>query len=170
MMLVEATTSTPAYGSRSRSVRPPRSHTHPSARSSARPMSRPTGGGRLRRPVPGRPGSAGVAYRGTGVKVSRAPHGARPVSVAITALLAGLAALTTVWLGLMGLDRGAASAATVPDRLAVVQVQPGESLQRLAARVAPDAPSGEVVEIIKSLNGLESAALSAGQTLIAPIG
>jgi predicted Zn-dependent protease len=52
----------------------------------------------------------------------------------------------------------------------VVQVQPGENLQRLAARVAPDAPVAGVVERIRELNDLDSAALDAGQTLIAPVG
>ena len=63
-----------------------------------------------------------------------------------------------------------ASAAPVPDRLAVVQVQTGETLQHVAARVAPDAPVGQVVERIRELNQLESVALDVGQTLIAPVG
>jgi hypothetical protein len=58
----------------------------------------------------------------------------------------------------------------VPDRLAVVQVQMGETLQHVAHRVAPDAPVGQVVERIRELNQLDSVALDAGQTLIAPIG
>ena len=58
----------------------------------------------------------------------------------------------------------------MPDRLAVVQVQAGETLQQVAHRVAPDAPVGHVVERIRELNQLESVALDAGQTLIAPIG
>jgi predicted Zn-dependent protease len=57
-----------------------------------------------------------------------------------------------------------------PDRLAVVQVQAGETLQQLAGRVAPDAPTGQVVQRIRELNKLDSAALDAGQTLIAPLG
>ena len=35
-----------------------------------------------------------------------------------------------------------AAVAAVPEQLAVVQVQAGETLQQLAARVAPDAPAG----------------------------
>ena len=58
----------------------------------------------------------------------------------------------------------------MPDRLAVVQVQSGETLQQVAHRVAPDAPVGQVVDRIRELNQLDSAALDAGQTLIAPIG
>ena len=64
----------------------------------------------------------------------------------------------------------AGSAAPVPDRLSVVQVQTGETLQHVAARVAPDAPVGQVVERIRELNQLESVALDVGQTLIAPVG
>ena len=60
--------------------------------------------------------------------------------------------------------------APVPDRLAVVQVQTGETLQQVAHRVAPDAPVGQVVERIRELNQLDSVALDAGQTLIAPVG
>ena len=59
--------------------------------------------------------------------------------------------------------------APVPGRLAVIQVQTGETLQQVAHRVAPDAPVGQVVERIRELNQLDSAALDAGQTLIAPI-
>ncbi|MCH9762239.1 MAG: LysM peptidoglycan-binding domain-containing protein, partial [Actinomycetia bacterium] len=75
------------------------------------------------------------------------------------------------WLGLVaqfgGMDGGPVQ---VPARLAVVQVQPGESLQQVAERVAPDAPVGDVVARIRDLNELESAELSAGQTLVAPVG
>ena len=52
----------------------------------------------------------------------------------------------------------------------MVRVQSGETLQHLAARVAPGAPVGKVVERIQELNKLESTALEAGRTLIAPIG
>ena len=58
----------------------------------------------------------------------------------------------------------------MPDRLAVVQVQTGETLQQVAGRVAPDAPVSQVVDRIRELNQLDSVALDAGQTLIAPIG
>jgi predicted Zn-dependent protease len=58
----------------------------------------------------------------------------------------------------------------VPDRLAVVRVEPGESLQDVAHRVAPDAPARQVADRIRELNDLNSPALAAGQTLIAPVG
>ncbi|EUA34474.1 lysM domain protein [Mycobacterium xenopi 3993] len=55
----------------------------------------------------------------------------------------------------------------LPARLAVVRVDAGETLPHLAARVAPDAPVGQVVQRIRELNDLRSATLTAGQTLIA---
>lgn len=126
------------------------------------------------RPGPGpvRPRVAPLRYRGSGVAVSQAPHTRRPVGTTVTVTLAGVAALITLWLGSLANFSGdrAAAPASVPDRLAVVQVLPGESLQQLAGRVAPDAPATQVVDRIRDLNHLESAALDAGQTLIAPIG
>ncbi|EUA31906.1 lysM domain protein [Mycobacterium intracellulare] len=62
------------------------------------------------------------------------------------------------------------SAAPVPNRLAVVRVDAGESLQDVAHRVAPDAPAAAVADRIRELNDLNSPTLVAGQTLIAPIG
>ncbi|MCH9760646.1 MAG: peptigoglycan-binding protein LysM, partial [Actinomycetia bacterium] len=95
-----------------------------------------------RRPRSSRPGGAPLRYRGTGVLVSRASH-RRPVTPATTVALALIAGMITLWLGLVaqfgGMDGGPVQ---VPARLAVVQVQPGESLQQVAERVAPDAPVG----------------------------
>lgn len=124
------------------------------------------------RPGPARPRVAPLRYRGGGVAVSRAPHTRRPVSTTATVVLAAAAALITLWLGSLadfGGDRAVAPA-SVPDRLAVVQVQAGETLAHLAGRVAPDSPVGQVVDRIRDLNDLDSAAVNAGQTLIAPIG
>ena len=124
-----------------------------------------------RRPQAGRPGGTPMRYRGTGMLISRASHRRRPITPVRTVLLALLAAMITAWLGLVAQLGGVAgSAAPVPDRLSVVQVQTGETLQHVAARVAPDAPVGQVVERIRELNQLESVALDVGQTLIAPVG
>jgi LysM domain len=112
-----------------------------------------------------------MRYIGTGVTFSRAPHARRPVSTGVTIALAGVAALITLWLGMVGHLSGAPVASDqLPDQLAVVQVQAGETLQQLAGRVAPDAPAGQVMQRIRDLNKLDSASLDAGQTLIAPIG
>jgi LysM domain len=108
--------------------------------------------------------------------MSTAPHRPRPITPATTVALALLAALITVWLGLVAhfgdmLRGGPADPAAghMPDRLAVVRVEPGETLQHLAARVAPDAPTGQVAARIRELNDLDSATVTAGQTLIAPV-
>jgi LysM domain len=131
---------------------------------------------RSRRPGPPRPAGAPPRYCGTGVAMSVAPHRRRPVTLATTLGLALVAGIITLWLGLLAnvgqLVNGdsAGSAAQVPERLAVVRVEPGESLADVAHRVAPDAPSRQVAERIRELNELNSPALVAGQTLIAPVG
>jgi hypothetical protein len=123
-----------------------------------------------RRPRSNRPAVAPMRYRGTGVLMSRAPHRRRPITPATTVVLALIASAITVWLGLVAQFGGVTGVeAPVPDRLAVIQVQTGETLQQVAHRVAPDAPVGQVVERIRELNQLGSVALDAGQTLIAPI-
>jgi LysM domain len=134
-----------------------------------RPGSRPAV--TRRRPRSSRPDAAPLRYRGTGVLVSRASHRRRPITPATTVVLALIAAGITVWLGLVAQLGGVTGGdAPVPARLAVVQVQTGETLQQVAHRVAPDSPVGQVVERIRELNQLDSVALDAGQTLIAPIG
>lgn len=96
-----------------------------------------------RRPGRSRPGGAPLRYHRTGVGMSRTGHGSRPVPPA-----------TTVGLAL----------------LAVVRVETGESLHDVAVRVAPNAPTRQVADRIRELNGLQTPALAVGQTLIAPVG
>jgi hypothetical protein len=124
------------------------------------------------RPEPARPAVAPRLYRGNGVRMSQAVHTRRRVSTTVSVGLAGIAALITVWLGFIGHFSGdrVAAAAQPSDQLAVVQVRAGETLQHLAARVAPEAPTAHVVQRIRELNKLESASVDAGQTLIAPVG
>ena len=94
---------------------------------------------RSRRPGPSRPAGAPPRYHGTGVAMSVAPHRRRPVTLATTLGLALVAGIITLWLGLVANigqavnGDSAGSAAQVPDRLAVVRVEPGESLQDVAA-------------------------------------
>jgi hypothetical protein len=151
----------------------------PDSRISRRPVRvRPGDYGMLPRsqgPRPSRPACAPPRYRGTGVAISAAPHRRRPVTPATTVALALLAAVITVWLGLVAhfgamVGASAGMPARMPDRLGVVRVQTGETLDHLAARVAPDAPVRQVAERIRELNDLNSAALTAGQTVIAPVG
>lgn len=137
-----------------------------------RPM-RPRGDVR-RRQRPHRPHGGALPHRGTGVLVSRASHRRRPITPAATVMLALVAAAITLWLGYVAQLGGAAGSAQVPtevpNQLAVVQVQSGESLQQLAQRIAPDAPTAAMVDQIRELNELPSSAVAAGQTLIAPVG
>lgn len=138
----------------------------------ARPVTvvRPRARSVARRPRPQRPAGAPLRHRGTGVLVSRASHRRRPITPATTVVLALIAAAITVWLGLVAQAGGVVGSNTdIPGRLAVVQVQTGESLQQVAQRVAPDAPVADVVDRIRELNKLETVALDAGQTLIAPV-
>lgn len=137
------------------------------ARGNDRPA--PRGPGRRR------PGGAPPRYRGTGVLMSTAPHRSRPITPATTVTLALLAAVITAWLGLVAhfgemIGGTGDSPIRMPDRLAVVRVDAGETLQHLASRVAPGAPVSQVAQRIRELNGLDSATLAAGQTLIAPVG
>ena len=149
---------------RTRSYRPA-----PAQPASARSTSaRPTAA----RPTSARPAVAPLRYRGTGIAMSHAPHARRQVSTAVTIALAGMAALITLWLGSLAQFSGdrAAAPAQAPDQLAVVQVQAGETLQDLALRVAPGASAVQIAERIRDLNNLDSVAVDAGQTLIAPVG
>jgi LysM domain len=131
---------------------------------------------RSRRPGTSRPAGAPMRYYGTGVAMSVAPHRKRPVTMVTTVGLGLLAGVITLWLGLvanlgqMANGDSGGSAAPVPDRLAVVRVEAGESLQDVAHRVAPDAPARQVADRIRELNDLNSPSLAAGQTLIAPVG
>lgn len=141
----------------------------------ARPAGRQVRPG-LRGPQPSRPVTTRPRYRGTGVLLSTAPHRPRPITPVTTVALSLMAAAITIWLGLIAhfggmLHTGPEQAARqMPDRLAVVRVESGETLQHLAARVAPDAPAGQVAARIRELNDLPSSAVAAGQTLIAPVG
>ena len=131
---------------------------------------------RSSRPGPSRPGRAPVRYYGTGVAMSTAPHGRRSVTVATTVGLALLAGVITLWLGLMA-NFGSASTGNRPDRRPTFPPpspwcgwSPGSPCRTLAARVAPGAPTRDVVERIRDLNALDTNTVAAGQTLIAPIG
>src|SRR3954471_22130202 len=106
-----------------------------------RGSARPTAARRSPRPsqTRRRPGGAPMRYRGPGVVMSRASHRRRPITPATTVGLAVLAALITVWLGVVaqfgGVVGATDSSTPVPTTLAVVQVQSGETLAQVAHRV-----------------------------------
>ena len=134
-----------------------------------RPLRR-TAAATRRGPQPHGPSGAPLDYRGTGILMSRASNRRKKVTPLTTVVLALVAAGITVWLGLIAEMAAPESPATIPPRLAVVQVQAGESLEQLAQRIAPDASVGAVVDEIRDLNELKTVAVDAGQTLIAPVG
>ncbi|GAB2728100.1 LysM peptidoglycan-binding domain-containing protein [Nocardia thraciensis] len=123
-----------------------------------------------RRPRGTRPGSALVRYERPRVELSHGPHAADRVeraqmgfaTLAVAALVS--AAVVCGLLGLAHLRAGAPAAAST----AVVRVQEGESLSELAARVAPADPVRDTVRKIVELNGLPSAEVASGRTLIVP--
>src|SRR3954453_21156422 len=91
-----------------------------------RPGSRPVEA--RRRPRSSRPNAAPLRYRGTGVLGSRASHRRRPITPATSGALALLGGGATGWLGLVPQLGGVTGGdAPVPARLAVVQVQTGET-------------------------------------------
>ncbi|MDO2970438.1 LysM peptidoglycan-binding domain-containing protein [Mycobacteroides abscessus] len=121
-----------------------------------------------------RPAGRPVAYRGNGIRVSGVAHRVyrrRPVSLKATIVVAVGAAVATMWLLMLGqVSAAGIGGAGVPDRLAVVQVAPGETLADVASRVAPEAPRSAMVSKIRELNELDSATVQAGQTLVSPVG
>ncbi|MGW4395764.1 LysM peptidoglycan-binding domain-containing protein [Amycolatopsis nivea] len=80
--------------------------------------------------------------------------------------IAFAACLIVTGLGVFG---AGVSGGPVPSRTASVSVQPGDSLGALAARFAPNADQGAVVERIKELNNLDDTALLPGMPLTVPV-
>ncbi|WP_237439943.1 LysM peptidoglycan-binding domain-containing protein, partial [Amycolatopsis rubida] len=80
--------------------------------------------------------------------------------------IAFAACLIVTGLGVFG---AGVSSGPVPSRTASVSVQPGDSLGALAARFAPNADQGAVVERIKELNNLDDTALLPGMPLTVPV-
>ncbi|QKT09153.1 LysM peptidoglycan-binding domain-containing protein [Gordonia sp. X0973] len=85
------------------------------------------------------------------------------------AILVGAALAGLVWL--FAIVGGNYEASTAPDPVAtsVVHVRGGETLNSVAARVAPDMPRQAVINQLRALNGLPSSQLTAGQALVAPV-
>ncbi|MDQ2782762.1 MAG: LysM peptidoglycan-binding domain-containing protein [Actinomycetota bacterium] len=124
-----------------------------------------------RRPARQRPGGRPVSYDrlAPGVRRSTAPHRlaaprARRVVLRIVVALFAVGAL----LGVLALR--SAGTVAVPTATTVVQVRAGESLSEVAVRVAPNAPMTAVVQRIVSLNGLPSASVRTGESLVVPRG
>jgi hypothetical protein len=117
-----------------------------------------------------RPANGLVEYRHHSEGFSTAPHqggsgAGHSFGIAVaTALLSAL-----VVCGLAGLWNMKTGALTDgPAETAVVQVQEGESLADVAARVAPDLPVEQTVAQILDLNAMSTAGVHPGQSLITP--
>jgi hypothetical protein len=93
-------------------------------------------------------------------------HRRAPIPMSLVLLLA-LAVCLAV-LGLAVLANAGPGAPTVPQRTAVVRVEPGENLLQLAERVAPHSDPAAVADRIRELNSLSGSALSPGQPLTVP--
>ncbi|EID80980.1 MULTISPECIES: LysM peptidoglycan-binding domain-containing protein [Rhodococcus] len=116
-----------------------------------------------------RPSSGAVAYRPTHTGVSRADHARGANDVGWRMVLASVVITAGVLCGLVGVAQ-LATTDGVSDSAAteVVQVQQGESLAALAARISPELPVAQVVERIMELNAMSNSALHPGQSLIVP--
>ncbi|MCM6774250.1 LysM peptidoglycan-binding domain-containing protein [Nocardia sp. CDC159] len=128
-----------------------------------------------RRPRRSRPAGAAIRYdrmrlRAVAGERDRGPHPMQRVerarvgfaTLAVAALLSAVAVC-----GLVGAAH-LRSAGTGSGSTTVVQVQEGESLSEVAARVAPEAPVRDTVRKIVELNGLRGAEVATGRTLIVP--
>ena len=86
--------------------------------------------------------------------------------VVFTAALLAILALGVLWgSGSVATERPGTAAPTL-----VVQVEPGDTLYDIAARVTTDGDVNAMVERIQDLNGLDSAVLAVGQKLRVPAG
>jgi LysM domain-containing protein len=71
---------------------------------------------------------------------------------------------------LMGLTSGTATPRPEPVGQRSIVVQPGQTLWSIAKDVAPDRDIREVIYEIRQINGLDSAMVRSGQTLVLPAG
>jgi len=83
--------------------------------------------------------------------------------------LAAVVALAVAGL-LMGLTSGTATRRPEPVGQRSIVVQPGQTLWSIAKEVAPDRDIREVIYEIRQINGLDSAMVRSGQSLVLPAG
>jgi LysM repeat protein len=70
----------------------------------------------------------------------------------------------------MGLTSGTATRRPEPVGQRSIVVQPGQTLWSIAKEVAPDRDIREVIYEIRQINGLDSAMVRSGQSLVLPAG
>lgn len=85
------------------------------------------------------------------------------------AVIAALVSLPLV-MALVGLalNGGGATATTGESPVAIVTVEAGETLWGLAAELAPEQPTADVVAQLIAMNELSNGALHAGQPIVVP--
>ncbi|QCQ90791.1 LysM peptidoglycan-binding domain-containing protein [Rhodococcus sp. SGAir0479] len=88
---------------------------------------------------------------------------------ALSTVVATVVVTVGVVVGLEALANLSGAPGGVPAQTAVVQVRSGETLSDVAARVAPGAPVGAVVDRIRQLNEMSGSGVRAGQTVLAPV-
>ncbi|TSD96058.1 hypothetical protein FOS14_16995 [Skermania sp. ID1734] len=124
-----------------------------------------------RRPVSPFEPRRGATDRRSAITVSRAAHpldraaSARPSWLATIA--AGLVSVAVV-LAIVGLAQWRTAQLADNSGVVTVEVHRGEALSDVARRVAPDRPVAEMVSRILDLNGMSSAGVVAGQSLLVP--
>ncbi|HET9140135.1 LysM peptidoglycan-binding domain-containing protein [Actinophytocola sp.] len=91
-------------------------------------------------------------------------HRRAPVPMYLVVLLALATCLAVFALGILS----NVSAPAVPERTAVVRVEPGETLLDVAERMAPSADPTAVVARIRELNALPNSTVHPGQPLRVP--
>jgi hypothetical protein len=91
-------------------------------------------------------------------------HRRAPVPTYLVVLLGLVTCLAVLGLAILS----NAGAPAVPERTAVVRVEPGESLLDVAERMAPSADSAAVVARIRELNALPNTSVHPGQPLRVP--
>ncbi|QTI66925.1 LysM peptidoglycan-binding domain-containing protein [Gordonia polyisoprenivorans] len=89
-------------------------------------------------------------------------------SGAMVAVLTGVALALLVWLVAVAGSDYQQSTTPTPTATEVVHVRAGESLNSVAARVAPDLPRQAVIEEITKMNEMTGSGLQVGQALLVP--
>lgn len=86
----------------------------------------------------------------------------------MVAVLTGVALALLVWLVAVAGSDYQQSTTPTPTATEVVHVRAGESLNSVAARVAPDLPRQAVIEEITKMNEMTGSGLQIGQALLVP--
>lgn len=87
----------------------------------------------------------------------------------IVVLFAFLAAALIVMMSLGGWATATHDGGT-PERVRIVEVQPGDTLYGIAGNLAEPGEIREMVHVIKELNSLPGASLEVGQKIAVPLG